>query len=173
MTSDQKPYTAEQLAQLFHETYERLAPDHGYRTREESAKPWDDVPAGNRRLMIATCAEVLDALAAAGRLLPAEAEREEEWSMRYKLNGKETLGEDGGHVFNSHSEAQRHIEAWTRHYPTLHYSDVRYVRRDAITTPWVEVDPSTEEATAEPRVSLTEAVERIHALGPWEDARDA
>jgi hypothetical protein len=28
--------TAEQLAQKFHETYERLAPSHGYATRKES-----------------------------------------------------------------------------------------------------------------------------------------
>ena len=52
---------AEQLAQLFHETYERLAPDYGYRTREASAKPWSEVPENNRALMIATCAQVLAA----------------------------------------------------------------------------------------------------------------
>ena len=51
---------AEGLARLFHETYERLAPDYGYRTREASAVPWEDVPDGNKRLMIATAAEVLE-----------------------------------------------------------------------------------------------------------------
>jgi len=51
--------TPEDLARLFHETYERLAPDFGYRTREASAKPWAEVPADNKALMIATCAEVL------------------------------------------------------------------------------------------------------------------
>lgn len=45
---------AEDIAQAFHETYERLAPGFGYRTREASAKPWHDVPEANRRLMIAT-----------------------------------------------------------------------------------------------------------------------
>ncbi len=50
------------LAQLFHETYERLAPEYGYRTREASAKPWHEVPQQNRELMIATCAEVLLAI---------------------------------------------------------------------------------------------------------------
>ncbi len=55
--------TPEQLAQLFHETYERLAPDHGYETREASAKPWADVPEQNRGLMVAVAGEVLDALA--------------------------------------------------------------------------------------------------------------
>ncbi len=36
--------TGEALARHFHETYERLAPEFGYRTREESAKPWEQVP---------------------------------------------------------------------------------------------------------------------------------
>lgn len=50
---------AERVAQRFHETYERLAPDFGYKTREASAKPWADVPQQNRDLMIAVCAELL------------------------------------------------------------------------------------------------------------------
>jgi len=61
----------ESLARLFHETYERLAPDFGYRTREASAKPWADVPEQNRALMVATCTAVVDALARAGRLRDA------------------------------------------------------------------------------------------------------
>jgi hypothetical protein len=44
---------AEQLAQAFHETYERLAPAFGYETRKESAVPWADVPEQNKRLMVA------------------------------------------------------------------------------------------------------------------------
>jgi hypothetical protein len=51
--------TAEELARLFHETYERLAPQYDYETRPESATPWDEVPEHNRKLMIATAAEVL------------------------------------------------------------------------------------------------------------------
>lgn len=51
--------TPEQLAKLFHGTYERLAPRFGYRTREQSAKHWDHVPAVNRELMVAVCAEIL------------------------------------------------------------------------------------------------------------------
>lgn len=54
--------TAEQLACLFHETYERLAPDHGYRTREASAKPWTEVPSQNKGLMIAVAAHLLEML---------------------------------------------------------------------------------------------------------------
>jgi hypothetical protein len=56
--------TAEELARFFHETYERLAPDYGYKTREESAVPWEDVPQDNKALMIATCGEVLQRLGA-------------------------------------------------------------------------------------------------------------
>lgn len=51
---------AEQLARMFHDHYERLAPEHGYRTRLDSSKPWDDVPTGNRRLMTATARAILD-----------------------------------------------------------------------------------------------------------------
>jgi hypothetical protein len=51
--------TPEELAKKFHETYERLAPDHGYKTREASAVKWDDLPSSNKQLMIATCRELL------------------------------------------------------------------------------------------------------------------
>lgn len=49
----------EQLARRFHEAYERLAPSFGYETRKESAKPWEEVPETNRRLMTAVCAEIM------------------------------------------------------------------------------------------------------------------
>lgn len=51
--------TAEDLARLFHETYERLAPSFGYETREESRTTWEAVPEKNKQLMIAVCAELL------------------------------------------------------------------------------------------------------------------
>ena len=51
--------TSEQLAKAFHESYERQAPNFGYKTREASAKPWSDVPDQNKALMIAVCAEIL------------------------------------------------------------------------------------------------------------------
>jgi len=50
--------TAEDLARAFHETYEGLAPQFGYETREQSRVPWDEVPAPNRLLMIAVCAHL-------------------------------------------------------------------------------------------------------------------
>lgn len=49
----------EDLARRFHELYERLAPEHGYETRAESAVQWDKVPRNNRALMIAVCKELL------------------------------------------------------------------------------------------------------------------
>lgn len=51
--------SAEELARLFHEAYERLAPSFGYQTREESAVPWSQVPERNKQLMIAVAGEVL------------------------------------------------------------------------------------------------------------------
>lgn len=51
--------SAPELAQKFHEAYERLAPQFGYETRKESAKPWAEVPENNRQLMTAVCAEIL------------------------------------------------------------------------------------------------------------------
>ena len=53
---------AEILAQMFHESYERLAPEHGYDTREASAVPWEAVPEANKKLMIAVCGEILGKL---------------------------------------------------------------------------------------------------------------
>jgi len=57
------PPGPEDVARLFHETYERLAPDFGYETRRESAVPWEDVPEQNKRLMVAVAAEILVVLA--------------------------------------------------------------------------------------------------------------
>jgi hypothetical protein len=49
------------IASQFHDTYERLAPEHGYETREGSRKPWGDVPDNNRALMRATVRHLLRA----------------------------------------------------------------------------------------------------------------
>ena len=50
----------ELLAQLFHENYERLAPEFGYVTRPETRAIDTDSP--NWRLMVATCDAVLKIL---------------------------------------------------------------------------------------------------------------
>jgi hypothetical protein len=49
---------AEALARRFHEAYERLAPSFGYKPREETSVPWEQVPDNNRMLMIATAHEI-------------------------------------------------------------------------------------------------------------------
>jgi hypothetical protein len=46
--------TPEQIAEQFHNTYERLAPKFGYVTRIESRTGWQNVPDENKALMIAT-----------------------------------------------------------------------------------------------------------------------
>lgn len=57
-----KIWEAEDVAKLFHETYERLAPAFGYKTRKDTAVKWDELPARNKNLMIATCRTVLNTL---------------------------------------------------------------------------------------------------------------
>jgi hypothetical protein len=59
MTSDVTP--AEFIARQFHSVYEALAPYEGYRTRDESAVPWEDVPEANKRLMVRTVETLLTA----------------------------------------------------------------------------------------------------------------
>jgi len=60
--SDELQKTAELVAQVFHDSYERRAPDFGYRTRAASAVPWDRVPENNRKLMVAVALDVLEFL---------------------------------------------------------------------------------------------------------------
>lgn len=55
--NDDTDAAAERMARMFHNTYERLAPDHGYETREETRTFDPNTP--NGKLMIATCMELL------------------------------------------------------------------------------------------------------------------
>lgn len=57
---DSSTSDAEYVAQAFHETYEDLAPLHGYKTRDASAVPWDEVPAENKALMVNVAHHLLD-----------------------------------------------------------------------------------------------------------------
>lgn len=59
-TESERHRLAARIAMRFHEVYEELAPTHGYRTREESAKPWEDVPDTNKRLMVDTVRRLLE-----------------------------------------------------------------------------------------------------------------
>lgn len=55
-----KRMNAEQLAKKFHETYEELAPQFGYKTREASAKPWevDFIEDMDKRVLDFTTAQI-------------------------------------------------------------------------------------------------------------------
>jgi hypothetical protein len=52
--------SAEPIARRFHDLYEELAPTVGYETRDASRKPWADVPAQNKELMVAVVQRLLD-----------------------------------------------------------------------------------------------------------------
>jgi hypothetical protein len=52
--------TPEKLAELFHETYERLAPAFGWKTKRGCNVPFERLPERNKALMIATCQTVLN-----------------------------------------------------------------------------------------------------------------
>ncbi len=52
-------YTPESLAEKFHALYEDFATDCGYKTRDESAVPWADVPDKNKKLMVRVCRAIL------------------------------------------------------------------------------------------------------------------
>ena len=51
--------TEEMVAREFHKAYEDLAPHFGYKTRQDSAVPWEEVPEKNRNLMMAVITELL------------------------------------------------------------------------------------------------------------------
>jgi len=60
LTPEQWFEASERIARSFHESYEYLAPMFGYRTREASAKPWEEVPDQNKSLMRATVQRLLN-----------------------------------------------------------------------------------------------------------------
>lgn len=71
--------TPDKLAELFHETYERLAPAFGWRTKKGCNVPFAQLPQRNKALMVATCQTVLTALrdqGAAANVQPTNQGRE-------------------------------------------------------------------------------------------------
>ena len=50
----------ETLAMLFHRNYERLAPEHGWETRDETRVPWQALPENMRKLMVAVAEKILE-----------------------------------------------------------------------------------------------------------------
>lgn len=59
--ADREEIVADIVAAAFHDHYERLAPQFGYETREDSRKAWGDVPEQNRALMRATVRSLMAA----------------------------------------------------------------------------------------------------------------
>lgn len=51
--------TAEQLAQFFHETYARLAPEFGRKVSQTPSKPWADVREPHKSILVAVAREML------------------------------------------------------------------------------------------------------------------
>jgi hypothetical protein len=51
--------TEEMVAREFHKAYEALAPHFGYKTKQDSAVPWEELPEVNRNLMLAVVTELL------------------------------------------------------------------------------------------------------------------
>lgn len=89
----------EDLARLFHETYERLAPEHGYETRKDSRTSWEQVPETNKGLMIAVADHILDKL---------ELDSLQEDSR--KLSALETAGVDNWEGWDHAMEILREME---------------------------------------------------------------
>lgn len=91
-----RPDVAEAIARAFHQTYERLAPVHAYRTRKASAVPWEDVPGNNRALMIATVGALLDdgviSPAAADAAVPDGADVDQVAAAAYAAYGESAGG---------------------------------------------------------------------------------
>jgi hypothetical protein len=63
-----EPVSGESLAVMFHDTYERLAPQFGYETRPETRQFDPNSP--NGRLMIAVCTEIIRSKIMDGMLNP-------------------------------------------------------------------------------------------------------
>lgn len=81
--------------------------------------------------------DLMGGLVALGRRQATEGwDRDEEWAISYTLNGDPCEPEHGGHVFDSREQAERHLDAWRRHYPNLTYADELYHRREVLTGPW-------------------------------------
>lgn len=66
----------EEVAKLFHDTYERLAPEFGYETQPRTAVAWENVPEPNKSLMIAVAEHVMHKILGT---IPCEEDENGEW----------------------------------------------------------------------------------------------
>jgi hypothetical protein len=110
----------------------------------------------------------------------------EEWAISYTLNGNPCEPAHGGHVFDSREEAERHLDAWRRHYPDLTYADEVYHRREVMTGPWEPAEQTAPDFAPFAEESLSLAQEtfaaqaqaldpetfRQESLGTWPAERD-
>lgn len=125
----------EQLARLFHNTYERLAPEFGYTTRGDTKQFDKNSP--NGKLMVAVCREVMiEELDKAREEGKKEAFTKDEWFMlKLAMND----------IFNSgntaYEEISKKIEGYINQKPKKMKSKmkkeiivdgVEYVRKDSI-----------------------------------------
>lgn len=79
----------EDLAILFHDTYERLAPSFGYETREDTRKFDENSP--NGKLMMAVCEEVLKTFQQDEQELIEWLEKQiPEYRDKFKQSGNDT-----------------------------------------------------------------------------------
>jgi len=92
-----------QLAKMFHESYEELAPQFGYETREASRKPWEDVPEKNQKLMIAVAGKILLAQASPQRPQLSAADINLTFSQLQNKT-RDRLGEKGAGILISRHE---------------------------------------------------------------------
>ena len=81
----------EEIARMFHETYEQLAPLFGYKTRDASAVPWEEVPDSSRKLMVATVAVVSSQIAIEAK--PPQCEHRWELKMQDFMTDSGTTGQ--------------------------------------------------------------------------------
>lgn len=85
----------EQLAELFHETYERLAPAFGWKTKKGCHCKFYDLPERNRALMIATCQTVLNALQNSGAVANGQQHTQER-QCSHRFVYREYIGQTPG-----------------------------------------------------------------------------
>ncbi|MGW3808834.1 hypothetical protein [Micromonospora sp. NPDC005113] len=110
----------------------RQYPVTGLAGAMENARVWRAVEAA------------LDAMQAAGRLLPAETETRTEWATRLKAHGEyaEELSESFGNSVMTEEERARHrAEIWRRRFAA---ELVDVMRREVHTTPWSVAEPAAE-----------------------------
>lgn len=85
-----------ELAIQFHETYERLAPEFGYATREDTRE--FDPESANGKLMIAVCAELITTTLNGVKVMMSDAEIIQYNKLRTRLNSKPRINRSD--VFN-------------------------------------------------------------------------